>query len=67
LAVFFIGSFSYKMIGVETLHTIQLIMILLVNFTNYKSQLIDFSNLKIVYGQLGEIFIENAQRPNKAY
>lgn len=55
------------MIGVETLHTIQLIMILLVNFTNYKSQLIDFSNLKIVYGQLGEIFIENAQRPNKAY
>jgi len=48
----FVGSFGYKMIGVETIHTIQLAFILMVHSDNYKSGFINFINLKIGYGQV---------------
>jgi hypothetical protein len=60
LVVFAFGSLAYKMIGVETIHTYQIILLLVVKSSIYPEIFTSLFNLSIIYGQLHLI-------PNQVY
>ena len=51
LCVFAVGSIAYRMIGVETLYTVQVSWYLLASDPYYKSFFIRFNNLNYCIGQ----------------
>ena len=56
LVVFALGSISYKMVGVETLYTIQIARLLQVTSKYHNSFFAQFKALNLCYGQISSFF-----------
>ena len=56
LGVFALGSISYKMVGVETLYTIQIARLLQVTSKYHNSFFAQFKALNLCYGQISSLF-----------
>jgi hypothetical protein len=56
LGVFLLGSIAFKMIGLETLFTIQIIWFVQASSKFYKSLFANFQSLNYAYGQLSTFF-----------
>jgi hypothetical protein len=52
LIVFVLGSLAYRMIGVETLYTIQITWIVQTTSKYYNSFFVNFEKLNLSYGQI---------------
>ena len=59
VAVFALGSFCYKMIGVETIQTVQIILNIQATSLYYKTLFFNFKGLSIAYGQVSSFIPSN--------
>lgn len=59
MAVFAVGSVCYKMIGVETIQTVQIILNLQAASLYYKTLFSNFKGLNIAYGQISSFLPSN--------
>ncbi len=60
LMVFVLGSIAYKLIGVQTLYTVQIVAVLLATSKNYNRFFVSLQNLNLSYGQFSSFMGDSA-------